>query len=57
MKRKRLSEEQIIGIPKQADAGKLVVELCREHGIFDVTFYTRRKKFGGLELSDARRLR
>ncbi len=57
MKRKRFPEEQIIGILKQAEAGKSVKELVREHGISDATFYTWRRKFGGMDVSDARRLK
>lgn len=47
MKRSRFSEEQIIGILKEHQAGMTAVELCRKHGISDATFYTWRKKYGG----------
>lgn len=57
MKRARFSEEQIINILKEGEAGGKVGELCRRHGISDATFYTWRKKYGGLEISDMRRLR
>jgi len=57
MKRSRFSEEQIIGILKEHQAGMTPAELCRKHGISDATFYTWRKKFGGMEVSDAKRLR
>ena len=57
MKSSRFSEEQIIGILKQAQAGMKIVDLCRTHGISDVTFYKWRGKYGGLEVSDAKRLR
>ena len=57
MKRKRFSEEQIIGVLKEHEAGAKVDELCRRHGISSATFYTWRKKFGGMEASDAKRLR
>ncbi len=57
MKSSRFSEEQIIGILKQAQAGMKIVDLCRTHGISDVTFYKWRSKYGGLEVSDAKRLR
>lgn len=58
MKAKRFTEEQIIGILKQeAQAGMKVVDLCQMHGISDVTFYNWRSKFGGMEVSDAKRLK
>lgn len=57
MKRSRFSEEQIIGILKEHAAGLSVTELCRRHGISDATFYTWRKKYGGLEVSEAKRLK
>ena len=57
MKRSRFSEEQIIGILKQAEAGIKVADLCRQNGISDATFYKWRSKYGALELSEAKRLR
>jgi len=57
MKRGRFSEEQIMGVLKEAEAGAKVSELCRRHGISDATFYTWRSKYGGLEVSEMRRLR
>jgi putative transposase len=57
MKRKQFSEEQIIGILKEAEAGAVVAELCRRHGMSSATFYAWKAKFGGMEVSDARRLR
>ena len=57
MRRSQYNEEQIIGILKQAEAGKPVGELCREHGIADATYYRWKAKYGGLEVSEARRLR
>lgn len=57
MKKARFSEEQIINILKEGEAGGKVSELCRRHGISDATFYTWRKKYGGLEVSEMRRLR
>ncbi len=57
MKRSRYTEEQIIGILKEHAAGLTASELCRKHGISDATFYTWRKKYGGLEASEAKRLR
>ena len=57
MKRSRFSEEQIIGILKEHQAGLSATDLCRKHGISDATFYKWRSKYGGMEVSDARRLK
>lgn len=57
MKRSRFTQEQIIGVLKEHQAGAAVADLCRKHGISDATFYTWRSKYGGMEVSDARRLR
>ena len=57
MKRSRFSEEQIIGILKEHQAGLGTKELCRKHGISDATFYKWRSKYGGMEVSDAKRLK
>ena len=57
MKRKQFSEEQIIGILKEAEGGAVVTELCRRHGMSSATYYAWKAKFGGLEVSDAKRLR
>ena len=57
MKRKRFTDERIIGILKKADAGVVVADLCRRHGMSSATFYAWKSKYGGLELSEARRLR
>ncbi len=57
MKRSRFSEEQIIGILKEHQAGLSARDLCRKYGISDATFYKWRSKYGGMEVSDARKLR
>ena len=57
MKRSRYSEEQIIGILKEHQAGLSAKDLCRKHGISDATFYTWRSRYGGMEVADARRLK
>jgi len=57
MKRSRFSEEQIISILREHQAGLGAKELCCKHGISDATFYTWRSKYGGMEVSDARRLK
>lgn len=57
MKKSRFSEEQIIGFLKQADGGMPVKELCRKGGFSDATFYKWRAKFGGMDVSDAKRLK
>ena len=55
--KKRFSEAQIIGFLREADAGVAVKELCRRHGFSDASYYLWRRKFGGLEVSDAKRLK
>jgi putative transposase len=57
MKGSRFSEEQIIGILREQDAGATTAEVCRKHGISEATFYKWKAKFGGLEVSDAKRLK
>ena len=57
MKRSRFTEEQIIGILKEHQAGLSATELCRKHGISDATFYNWRSKYGGMEVSEAKRLK
>ena len=57
MKRSRFSEEQIIAILKEQEAGMPTADVCRRHGISSATFYKYKSKYGGLEVSDARRLR
>lgn len=55
--KKRFSEEQIIGFLKEADAGMPVKDLCRRHGFSEASYYLWRSKFGGMTVSDARRLK
>jgi len=57
MKRSRYSEEQIIGILKEQEAGIRVAELCRKHGVSDASIYKWKAKFGGMDASEAKRLR
>jgi len=55
--KKRFSEEQIIGILKEYEAGKKTLDICRQYGISDATFYNWKAKYGGMDISDARRLK
>ena len=57
MRRSRFSDEQIIGVLKEHQAGLSASELCRKYGISDATFYKWRSKYGGMEVSEARRLK
>ena len=57
MKRKRFTEEQIITILKQSEAGGNNQELCRKNGITEQTFYRWRNKYGGMQISDAKKLK
>jgi putative transposase len=57
MKGSRFSEEQIIGILRERDAGGKTEEVCRRHGISNATFYKWKSKYGGLDASEARRLK
>jgi putative transposase len=57
MKRTRFTEEQIIRVLKELDGGKSIKEVCREHGVSDATIYNWKAKFGGMEVSDARKLK
>lgn len=56
-KRSRCSEEQIIGILKEREAGVSVADLCRKHGVSDASIYKWKAKFGGMEVSEAKRLK
>jgi putative transposase len=57
MKRKRFSEEQIIGILKEHEAGIAVADLCRKHGVSDASIYKWKARYGGLDVSEAKRLK
>ena len=57
MKRRRFSDEQIIAIVKEQEAGAKTADVCRRHGISDATFYKWKSKYGGLEVSEARQLK
>lgn len=57
MKKSRFNEEQIIGILKQHEAGQKVVDLAREHGVSEATIYIWKSKYGGMEVSEAQRLK
>lgn len=57
MKKVRFTDEQIIRVLKESEAGAKTAELCRKHGISEATFYNWKSKFGGMTVSDARRLK
>lgn len=57
MKKQRFTEEQIVAVLKEQEAGAKAADLCRKHGISEATFYNWKAKYGGMEVSEAKRLK
>ena len=57
MKRSKYSETQIVGILKEGEKGRLVADICRDHGISNATYYQWKSKYGGMEASDLKRMK
>jgi len=57
VKQSRYTEEQIVGILNEVESGKAIAEVCRQYGVTDQTIYNWRKKFGGMDISEVKRLR
>ena len=57
MRRSRFSEAQIVAILKEGEAGRVVKDICREHGISNATYYSWKSKYGGMEASDLKRMK
>lgn len=57
MKRSKLTEEQIVGILREQEAGEKTADVCRRHGVSSATFYAWKAKYGGMDVSDAKRLK